>query len=156
MKKYLLILAFIPIYYNTWGQTISSFVINSTGGSFKGNNLSLDYSVGEIAVTEIGGAGYVIQQGFLQSDVLIISGIEEEIAKQIIFFPNPVKEKLIIQSPLRKIDKVKITDLAGKEISETALQEESLNLSAFQSGVYLLNLVDEKGKTLRVVRIVKY
>jgi hypothetical protein len=156
MKKYLLLLVLIPIYHFTWGQTVSSFVINSTGGSFKNGNISLDYSVGEMAVTEIGGAGYVIQQGFLQADVLMITGIEEEISRQIIFFPNPVKDRLTIHSPLRKIAMVQMYDLAGKELTQKPLQEDVLDLSSFQSGVYLLSLIDENGKKLRMVRVVKH
>ena len=88
----------------------------------------------------------------------LIDSINDEIANQISIFPNPAQNELTIETGELKIENIKIYDLKGHEIFKSQFYPESssrlnsqfkINVSAFQQGIYLLNIYTDKGVLVR-------
>ena len=54
-------------------------------------------------------------------------------------YPNPTQDMLKIQSN-QLIDAIRITDLSGKEIYRNIGHQDQINLTAFNAGVYFINI----------------
>ena len=54
-------------------------------------------------------------------------------------YPNPTQDMLKIQSN-QLIDAIRITDLSGKEIYRNIGYQDQINLTAFNAGVYFINI----------------
>ena len=67
--------------------------------------------------------------------------------KKVKIYPNPTSEKLFISSDLNLI-KFEIYDLSGKRLIVKELKKDinSIDVSDFKKGVYILELSDDKGK----------
>lgn len=56
-----------------------------------------------------------------------------------VVYPNPVRDKLFIESPNVALDQVRIYDLLGKMVFEQKdISNDNLDISHLQSGVYIL------------------
>ncbi|WP_353778871.1 aryl-sulfate sulfotransferase [Winogradskyella sp. 3972H.M.0a.05] len=67
-------------------------------------------------------------------------------------YPNPTKDFISIESNIT-INSYEIYDLLGKKIASNELINNSINVSDLNSGMYILNLYSDSGKTSK--RIVK-
>ena len=74
-------------YLQSEAQINPSQVISNSGGTFSNANYTMDFTIGEIVIDEIGN-GAKFTQGFHQGDLAIITSIEE-IDFFIKLYPNP-------------------------------------------------------------------
>lgn len=91
-----------------------------------------------------------------QNYTLIVSGINQSALNNSTFnandlmsvYPNPANEILNIQSSI-VLDgaKVEIFDMLGKNIYRNALLNNSIDISNFDSGIYMLNISTDEGTT---------
>jgi hypothetical protein len=72
---------------------------------------------------------------------------ESEEKNKISIYPNPTTDYLYIKSDLT-IKEIQISDLNGRIINNLELQDNKMNLSSLQSGIYFAKISDENGKTL--------
>src|SRR6056297_188358 len=82
-------------------------------------------------------------------------GINELEKAGINLYPNPVGDKINIRSTSEQVSRVVVTDLSGRVCLQktTNNQNEVLNLSKLNSGIYLIQLETEKGKyTAKIVK----
>src|SRR6056297_3560678 len=82
-------------------------------------------------------------------------GINELEKAGINLYPNPVGDKINIRSTSEQVSRVVVTDLSGRVCLQktTNNQNEVLNLSKLNSGIYLIQLETEKGKyTTKIVK----
>jgi hypothetical protein len=63
--------------------------------------------------------------------------------KNIAIYPNPVVDKLIIDTENQKIEKTTIYDMIGKKIIETNVFQNSLDLTFLETGMYIIELKDK-------------
>ena len=70
--KFIPVLAFSLISYMCQGQSVSPDLINSTGNVITGGGYSLEYSVGDIAVSSIGEGDFIITEGVLQPAFTVV------------------------------------------------------------------------------------
>ena len=70
-------------------------------------------------------------------------GIEDNAAQQISVYPNPVDDNLKIEA--KGIKKITVVNLMGQKVyeSEVNADEISLNMSDFQSGIYMIQVTTE-------------
>lgn len=75
----------------------------------------------------------------------VILGTEELTSNRIKVYPNPAKNFVIVESALQS--ELTITDISGKVWIQKAQNhtKETIDLSAFDSGVYILSVKDENG-----------
>jgi hypothetical protein len=75
-----------------------------------------------------------------------ITGIDLIQGEQISLFPNPVTTRLYIRHNLDILDVIEVFDISGRKVmKENNFTAESIDVSALESGVYLLH-VSYKGQ----------
>lgn len=75
-----------------------------------------------------------------------ILGIQDEAAKMLKFYPNPVIEQIYFSENIA-VENYQIVNMEGKVVrSENATQLKSLQVSALSKGIYLLKLKTKRGE----------
>ena len=154
-----LILAIFLVSLTGNSQTISKQVIGPGGQTFENGNNKLSYSVGEVAVgamTDEEGT-YQLGNGYYPS--LNLSTLNTETPKlqlQVKVFPNPTKEVIYITHPTEQIFEVRIADISGKQMLETAHQKEQpLSVQTLTTGTYFITVTTKESKQTNTYKIIK-
>ena len=120
-------LAFLLLNLSSYSQTISKQVIGPGGQTFENGNNSLSHTVGEVAVgamTDEDGT-YQLGNGYYPSlNLSTLNSETPELKLQVKVFPNPTKEVIFITHPTEQFFEVKIADVSGKQILQTAHQKQ--------------------------------
>ena len=152
------ILAFLLLGLSSYAQsTISKQVIGPGGQTFENGNYKLSYSVGEVAVgamTDEDGT-YQLGNGYYPS--LKLSTLNTENPElQLQVFPNPTKEVIYITHPTEQFFEVRIADISGKQILQTAHQKQQpLNVQTLNTGTYFITVTTKDSKQTNTYKIVK-
>jgi len=122
------ILAFLLLGFSAYAQpTISKQVIGPSGATFENGNNKLSYTAGELAVGAMTSEDGSIQLGngyYPSLDLSTLNTESAELQLQVKVFPNPTTECIFITHPTEQFFEVKITDVSGKQILQTAHQKE--------------------------------
>ena len=158
MKK-LLILFALFIFACSYGQSISKQVIGPGGQTYENGNNKLSYTVGEVAVgamTDANGA-FQLGNGYYPSLNLSVLNIQSpEIRIQVKVFPNPAQEVIYITHPTEQFFEVRVTDISGKQILQTALQkQQSLGVQTLTTGTYFITVTTKESKQTNTYKIIK-
>ena len=79
-------------------------------------------------------------------------GLEEELLENLIsLYPNPVKGKLNIESNVVEIQKIKLYDVLGKLVEEIQFENNIINFSLMNTGIYFLKLETNKGDFMKKI-----
>lgn len=106
------------------------------------------------------GAGFVIDQTLegvyeITGDCFLVLGVNDNFSERLQLYPNPVTDGLVhIETPIPGEKQVIVFDILGKKIIDTVLQDTQLNVSALETGVYLLQ-VTQANETATKKLIVK-
>lgn len=148
MKRIILFwVVFLWHFVKIYGQNSNLNVISSAGNTFYVNNVQLDWTLGELAITTLENNTHKITQGFHQPDYYI-TAVESpfDFPYEISLFPNPVTRnlnfKIQLENPQSLIAEIfdstgrilRSFDYYGREISETVAVE------ALPCGQYLFRL----------------
>ena len=149
--KILFITALILISAFSVGQTIERSVIAAAGNQVVTESISVSWTLGEIAVNTLTSEGTILTQGFHQGN-LFINAIEgTQFDFQLRTYPNPVIDKLIIESldldQLYEIIDVNCKVLINGYITANPYELDFTNLP---SGVYFLRV--EHRHTHKVIK----
>lgn len=165
MKKSISILFGMLIIPLTAGAqvTLSPTVIASGGDYHESDNLSLSWTLGELAVTTLTGGNMILTQGFQQPFDIGVGVGPEAVNWKISVYPNPVKDELRIRFGMEKPDDflVEIHDVTGRillqQMHRRVLPGEILQLqmSGYREGIYLLKLFTPDRNQVKVVSIRK-
>jgi hypothetical protein len=134
MKKTLLFILIHLTVLSSYGQDNSPEVVSTAGNSFEGENIRLDWTLGEIAVTTIKNSGRQITQVFHQPAYLITRVKDFPVDEgQVKVSPNPVQDRLEIQVTLKQNRPVTIQlfDTEGKVIWTKKYQGRELEESVY-------------------------
>lgn len=148
---YLLLFAMNKIY----SQQITPFVVNSTGQFYSNSTAQLTSNVGEIAVTRIGDSNNSITQGFLQFKGSVVSIKENQNANTFNVYPNPASNEIKISTSYKEIFSVKIIDCLGREVLNSEVQNNSVDVSEINPGIYQMIILDKNKKTISNKTITK-
>jgi lysophospholipase L1-like esterase len=74
-------------------------------------------------------------------------GIKEKPVRQFAVYPNPTDNYLNIDAKGETILNVEVADLVGKVVMKQTDIQKPVNISAIPSGIYLLNITTDSGKT---------
>lgn len=154
------ILAFLLLGFSSYAQpTISKQVIGLGGQTFENGNNKLSYTVGEVAVgamTDEDGT-YQLGNGYYPSLNLSTLNTETpELQLQVKVFPNPAKEVIYINHPTEQYFEVRITDVSGRQILQTAHQKQQpLNVQTLTSGTYIITVTTKDSKQTNTYKIIK-
>jgi len=158
MKTAITFLLLITIRIVT-AQSIDKQVISSGGETVSNANHSLTFTIGEPVIGKVEN-DIIINQGFLAS---VASGstltVDEQLLSTAIkVYPNPVTEKLSIDlNDVSGETKVVIYNGTGQLIKTEKLstQNNNINLSHLQNGLYLVNLHFSDYDTIKTFKIIK-
>jgi hypothetical protein len=81
-------------------------------------------------------------------------GVSDQAKNTVKLYPNPVVDVLNIESP-DKVKSITVFDATGRSVSTHVLNasKSQVNLSALASGVYVVNIVTDKG--VQTVKMIK-
>ncbi|MDA8592005.1 T9SS type A sorting domain-containing protein [Flavobacteriaceae bacterium] len=152
-------LAFLLLSLSSYSQTISKQVIGPSGQTFENGNNKLSYTVGEVAVgamTDEEGT-YQLGNGYYPSLNLSTLNTETpELQLQVKVFPNPTKEVIYITHPTEQFFEVRITDISGKQILQTAHQKQQhINVQTLTTGTYFIIVTTKESKQTNTYKIIK-
>ncbi|WP_417200156.1 T9SS type A sorting domain-containing protein [Bizionia sp.] len=138
------ILTFIIGFGCLWAQaqTIEKFSIDSGGNSTSNGNIIVLYTIGEVNVQELNAGNILLSEGFISSDFgeTLSIGYEDSIGNQLLLYPNPAKDLVIIDNiPHGEIQMI-VFDVNGKElVSKIAnTQTARIDTSNLPNGVYIV------------------
>jgi len=152
-------LAFLLLSLSSYSQSISKQVIGQGGQTFENENNKLSYTVGEVAVgamTDEDGT-YQLGNGYYPSLNLSTLNTESpELQLQVKVFPNPTKEVIYITNPTEQFFEVRITDVSGKQILQTAHpKQQPLNVQTLTTGTYFITVTTKDSKQTNTYKIIK-
>lgn len=154
------IISFLLLGLSSYAQdTISKQVIGPGGQTFENGNNNLSYSVGEVAIgamTDEDGT-YQLGNGYYPSLNLSTLNTESpELQLQVKVFPNPTKEVIYITHPTEQFFEVRISDVSGKQILQTAHQiQQPLNVQTLTTGTYFITVTTKESKQTNTYKIIK-
>lgn len=78
-----------------------------------------------------------------------VVGINDQVASQFSVYPNPAKTFVNISSKVSGVKNISVFDVLGKQVINTTLSGERLDISALNSGVYILKIEQGKASTTK-------
>ncbi len=159
MKKTISILVFLTMTFAFSQTTIKKSSISTGGGSATAGNTTIIYSVGEVAVQEASQGNMHLSEGFIGPEILNITGVADYGELQgVNVYPNPVVTDLHIGFDAESNYDIYLFDINGKQLLQQSgnYQDKILiDMSSYQTGIYLLVLADRKNKQRKIVKITK-
>ena len=131
-----------------------------SGGNASGNNGSLSYSVGQIVYTSIETTSGIVTQGVQHPfEILTLSGEDiTNIGLHFSVYPNPTTSFVTLEILEIELTQLSFTllDLQGKLLFErkVAQPSTSIDLESYESGIYILNILDQNN-LLKSFKIIK-
>lgn len=92
--------------------------------------------------------GYVVTDAKLYKTVNggeVMSILENEMAANILVFPNPAREFISVSFPNGRIQSIEIYNVVGQKVIPVSNNFEKIYLSKIPSGIYILSIETDKG-----------
>ncbi len=142
---------------------LSPTVIASAGDYAEAGNISLSWTLGEVAVTTLSQGDLVLTQGFQQSFMKDVGFAMDPILWKIIAYPNPVNDELRIQFDVPESTDflVEIQDVGGRLLGQEQYRQVSpgdvipVEMTSYREGVYFFRISTNDRKQVRVISITK-
>ncbi len=155
MKRLCVLHYFILFSLNTFSQSIQPFVVNASGGIIQNDKISLDWSLGELAITTLGTPNNLLTQGFLQPLIAPITGISNEFSSgDIIAFPNPFSSHLYFKTSISNIANLAVYDILNRKVLTIKFAHD-VDLHHLGNGLYFIVLFDKKQHPICNLKIIK-
>ena len=132
---------------NLLAQSNDLQVISTSGSSFTYENYIVEYTLGELAIDDIGN-DFILTQGFHQGKLAIQTEIKE-IDFKINLFPNPAHTHFKVEFNSPKTVDIILTDIKGKIITREKLVNQSskyYDISNLAQGIYTFTIIDSTNK----------
>ena len=146
---------FLLLGLSGYGQSISKQVIGPAGATFENGNNKLSYTAGEVAVvpmTDPKMAAIQLGNGYYPSlDLSTLNTETPELQLQVKVYPNPVTEAIYITHPTEQFFEVRITDVSGKQMLQTASKTAAFKCSNTNHRHLLYNSHHKRIKTNQYV-----
>ena len=154
------ILAFLLLGFSAYAQpTISKQVIGPAGATFENGNNKLSYTAGEVLVGAMTDEDGSVQLGngyYPSLDLSTLNTESPELKLQVKVYPNPTTEAIYITHPTEQFFEVRITDVSGKQILQTAHQrQQPLSVQSLTSGTYFVTVTTRDSKQTNTYKIIK-
>ena len=154
--KPLLFILFILFSFNSLSQS----VIASAGKTSSGNNFIISWTVGEVAIATLSNADKTLTQGFHQPLLVDImpTSIEENAILDMIAYPNPAYDKVLFKGgDPNGVYHIRLVDKLGRILEQKSVSasELELEMSKYDNGTYLIEVVEENTDRRRIFNIIK-
>ena len=154
------ILFFLFLSFSSHAQpTISKQVIGPAGATYENDTNKLSYTAGEVLVGAMTSEDGSIQLGngyYPSLDLSTLTTETPELQLQVKVYPNPTTEAIFITHPTEQFFEVRITDVSGKQILQTAHQKQQpLSVQSLTSGTYFVSVTTKDSKQTNTYKIIK-
>lgn len=107
-----------------------------------------------LTVTNEAGSNTITKENFIEVENIV--GLNETKKELLTVYPNPVNNKLFVQSE-SKIEHVYIFDLLGKKVLSVSYSNgsNSINLSSLNEGVYFLNIQTVSNNFSKKIQVIR-
>ena len=139
-------------------QSLDPTVISTAGGYDKSDEISLEWTIGELAVATYTGDGHMLTEGFhqpmLQVEDIVLPGQQTADDLSVLIMPNPVRSILSIEitDPQKRVLEFELIDAQGRLVSamkmDTYVQNLQLDLTDYSAGFYVLRVLHPATSTL--------
>jgi hypothetical protein len=167
LKPFVTYAMFFFISFHGISQSISNSIIAAGGGTAKSDQISLDWTMGEIAVETAPTSGGLLTQGFHQP-LLVLPATFIELPPRpqmqgltIKVNPNPVQAVLHVslQSLTDKKVNIGLSDANGRVLLMTSASSQSsyisIDMQKYSSGFYFLHITSAQNNIVYTYKIVK-
>jgi hypothetical protein len=169
MTKTILLSFFLSLSGWVYSQNMDPSVLASAGSIDSTNQLSLEWTLGEIAVATLSSETNLITEGYHQPRLIVSDFDDSSITNtstanldyQIMVNPNPVNSFVSVQMQSSEESEVFISlfNLEGKQLIGELKKQSSdsfeMDLSDLFSGLYLLRFTNSKGQIVRTFKVSK-
>ena len=142
-----------------FAQIVSPEVIGSSGDHFSNSSSMVSWTIGEPVIETFNSGSNLLSQGFHQTNLIVEDIQDNDQSIDFSVFPNPATEQLnILLNNTNGNYKVNIYDVEGKLINTYEIQgyiKKTIDVSHYSTGIYLLHLVDQSHKSIKVYKIQK-
>lgn len=135
-------------------QNLSPTVVNTSGGVIQNSSHSLEWSLGELAVSTLTSPANLLTQGFLQPNVTTVGTEDLFDESQLAVFPNPVSDWLNLQTDIPDIETVQVHDVLGRLVLQSQFQP-LLDVHTLNTGTFVVSLFDKQNQFLHSFKINK-
>ncbi len=135
-------------------QNLSPTVVNSSGGVVSNSSNSLEWSLGELAVSTFTSPADLLTQGFLQPTITIVGTEAPFDESRFSAFPNPVSDWLNLQTDIPEIKTVQVHDILGRLVFQSTIQP-GIDVHQLNSGIYIISLFSKQNEFLHSFKINK-
>jgi len=143
--------------------TLTPTVVSSGGGYFQSENMSISWTLGELAITTLSSNNMVLTQGFQQPFDLDVGLSSESMSWGVSVYPNPVGEQLRIRFDIRDPGDylIEVQDVTGRLVSQQHYRQVApgdiilLNTSTYTTGVYFLKVMTGDRQQVQVTSLRK-
>ncbi|MFO7827562.1 MAG: T9SS type A sorting domain-containing protein [Bacteroidales bacterium] len=162
MKKIILFVFICLLNGYTFGQEVSSYVIAAAGENSETSELSVSWTLGEIAVETLESSTIIMTQGF-QQGYYEITSVDDPLIKDLDLkvYPNPATEYIYVELKSDEIKSalIELYNIEGKLV----LNEQwdyiegpyKIDLNGYGSSQYILRISDTSGQLLQTYKIIK-
>lgn len=160
MKTIYTILIFLLFPFFISSQTLSPKVLSVAGRNVSNNGYSLSWTLGEPIASTLKNTNYFLTQGFQQPYYKLQAITENDQENNILFYPNPAKDFLIVDvnTPNQIFFKAQLIDVLGKCISTFNFgnsKQQIIDLKNVLPGIYFLRITDENLNYQKIIKINK-
>ena len=143
--------------------TLAPTVIASGGDYFEGENISISWTLGELAVATLTNGNLVLTQGFQQPFDIDVGILENEVNWGISVYPNPVGSELRVRFDIETAGDflMEIQDVTGRIVSQQQYRQVNpgdiiqVNTATYTAGIYFLKVFTADRQQVQVTSLRK-
>ncbi len=136
-------------------NNVSNILIDNNGVKFI--NI-YGYNSGIVKFSDGGAPGYYIEPVAEPFPILITSASSQEFSNNLLIYPNPVRENLVVLNLNdKKLNSISLFNFSGQELfrqTKSVNDYYNVDMSKFESGIYILKVVSDSDTAYK--RIMKY
>jgi hypothetical protein len=140
-------------------QNKTQELVTSGGDEFKGENISLEWSLGEIMTETFEGEYYTLTQGFNQAIYTITSVKCKRKYQNIAVYPNPCRDHFFVDLKMEEDIKysLRIIDIIGKivHVDQLTNHANKIDIQFLKSNMYIVQILNNKNRIIKTFKLEK-
>lgn len=157
MKRLFLMCSALILYASAFTQALSPVAIAAAGKSLTGANITLEYTLGEIATSSLSTGSDFLSQGFNQPYIVITILEQFQENYPIAVYPNPIEQFVTVEIENDEFVELRVFDVLGQQVFDPVLfsQKMTLDLQPLANGPYLMRIQRLGGEQLKTFTLFK-
>jgi hypothetical protein len=155
MRKRTLLLLPFAWALHAEAQKISPQLVNTTGNTLRLGTVTIEYSVGEMAISSLSSPSNYLTQGLLQPrKKSIVTALANETSSEssIFLYPNPVVENVFIRCQ----ENYSAIIYTGEGIKIRQIETNAMSdATDLAKGLYIVKILDAKNTTISTLKFIK-